>query len=242
MGLLVLILSVFTLGFPWYFVLLKYPGSNCQNLVLYSWADQYCYSRGDCTPDMTCDTTKTNWQDDCTAAMNDQCSARKTTFNVALGLTAVSTFCALFVSLGFCIRCCSSNYKRRNPLHVVLTLVSLSSLVGALTYFAIQAPKTNGVWCLGTTACNTLWGENSATTTINWAWGTAGWVVGCVTVLFMLISLCMSCQRSSDEVDLGSYYSMGEHVEGVQPHTQRHSHSQNNGNYQYTSASTTYVG
>jgi len=235
-GFLVLVLSVFSLGFPWYFMAVKDPTgqTNCEILELTSWVDRYCYSRGDC-PSVVGDEcpTSTNWQDACNGASG--CDDRKRTFDVTLALVALSTFCALFVWLGFCIRCCSSNYKRRNPLHTIMTFVSLASLVTAIVYFAIQTPKTNCDVLPVVSSCNQLWGYSSQ---LNLTFGPAGWAAACFTSLILFIALCMSCQRSSDEMDLGTYYSMGEHVEGSS-HARR---SQSHNHHNYTSASTSYVG
>jgi hypothetical protein len=227
----VLILSLFTVAFPWYFIAWKDPsGSGCEVLKLTSWMDEYCVSKN--CPDVISDAcTKINWQDQCSGI--DGCDDRKRVFDISLGLTAVSTFCALFVSVGFCIRCCSSAHKRRNPLHIVTSLMSLILLAGALTYFAIKIPSNN-FWCDGESyTCNRFWGHDSNTGV---TWGPAGWVAGCFTAIIVLLSLCMSCQRSGDEIELGTYYSVGEHGEGSYGRTS------NTHNFTHTAASTNYAG
>jgi len=240
MGILVLVLSLFTVAFPWYFAVVKpIEGSDCEIMTLVSWMDSYCVAKN--CPDGACETSKTNWQDDCSGV--DGCDDRKRVFDVTLGLVAVSTFCALFVALGFCIRCCSSSYKRRNPLHIITNLMALILLGGALTYFAVKIPDTNPMWCAMSTPtgfwndCGRFWGSNN--TLMNVTWGPAGWISGVFTAVFILISLCMSCQRSGDEIELGTYYSVGEHGEGSYNRApSSHNHKQTN----YTATGTNYVG
>jgi hypothetical protein len=181
---------------------------------------------------------KNNWQDDCAGI--DGCDDRKRVFDLSLGLTAVATFCALFVSIGFCIRCCSNTpaCTRRNPLHIVTTIMALILLVGALIYFAVKVPKTN-FWCASQElpfACDSFWGHDSTT---GFTWGPAGWVAGVFTSIVVLISLCMSCQRSGDEIELGTYYSVGEHGEGSYGRTSASHNFTTTHNY---SAGTNYVG
>jgi len=213
MGLLALVTCVFTLGFPWYFQVTTFPnvvsGGTCTVLNLQSWMDSFCYSTNCADGDSValCPQSVTHWQSDC-----DDCSDMKRVFNISLALTVVSTFCALFVCLGFCIRCCSSTHGQRSPLHVIMTVVSIASLIGALVYFAIAYPKS--------TQAGTFWG-NSDDGVVKTVYGPAGWVAGCVASLILLITLCMSCMRGDDETRNGSYYSMGEHLESQ---TQRHPH------------------
>jgi len=241
MGIFVLVLSLFTVAFPWYFIVTKpIPGNDCEVLTLFSWMDAYCYTKN-CPSEVSCTDNKVNWQDMCSSM--DGCDDRKRVFDVTLGLVAVSTFCALFVFLGFCIRCCSHSYKRRNPLHIITNMLALIFLGGALAYFAVKVPDTNPMWCTlsdGTTQwndCGRFWGSNNTIMSITW--GPAGWIAGVFTGVFVLISLCMSCQRSGDEIELGTYYSVGEHGEGSY---NRASNSHNYHQQQYTTAGTNYVG
>jgi hypothetical protein len=232
-GILVLVFSLFTVGFPWYFRAQKVVGTECEVLALTSWIDEYYYTKN-------CDgvaifPSNLNWQNQCdTPDAYDGCSDRKRVFDVTLGLVAVSAFCSLFVALGFCIRCCSSGHKRRNPLHVVMSVTSLLLLVLALVYFAVEAPKTN-FWCVDSTDqnCHRLWGHNSQ---LDITWGPAGWAAGCITALMISLSLCMSCQRSTDEVELGTYYSVGDHSEATMANRYA-TH-----NYSHTATGTNYVG
>jgi len=241
MGILVLVLSLFTVAFPWSFIAGKNSDSGCEVVQLYSWIDQYCYSKN--CPDSAsslCDmANKINWHDNCvfnaaTADAKNDCDTRKTTFEVALGLSAVSTFCSLFVALGFCIRCCSTSHKRRNLLHVVMNFVALILLGGALAYFAVKVPATNSA-VFSNENDNRFWGSESVLNA-SYSWGPAGWIAGVFTGVVMLISLCMSCQRSGDEIELGTYYSVGEHGEGSYGRTS------NTHNFTHTSASTNYAG
>jgi len=239
MGILVLVLSLFTVAFPWYFVAWKDPqGSGCEILTLTSWMDQYCYSSSQCPSGLSDSCTKLNWQNQCSGL--DGCDDLKRVFDVSLGLSAVSTFCALFVAVGFCVRCCSSAYKRRNPLHIVTNLFALILLAGALAYFAVKVPQNNNLLC-GDDTCNRFWGSNSDTGV---TWGPAGWIAGCFTAIFILISLCMSCQRSGDEIELGTYYSVGDHAEGA-PNTFARTSNSHNFTHNYAGshyAGTNYVG
>jgi len=216
---LVLVLALFTVGFPWYFVSYKDPaGSGCEVLTLSSWIDEYCWSKN-CQ--FECN-NKVNWQDAC-----DDCDDRKRDFNITLGVVAISTFLALFVSLGFCVRCCSSSYKRRNPLHVIIAIFAFLFLTAGLVYFYIATPKNNA--CLNSgfpVDCDRFWGSNDQ----GFTWGPAGWVAGCFTAVIMAASLCLSCQRSGDEIDMGTYYSVGEHGDSYQH------------NYTHTTAGTNYAG
>jgi len=234
-GILVLVLTLFTVAFPWYFVAWKDPSSSCEVLQLQSWIDVYCMSKScpQVISDVCSKMNNNNWQDDCAGV--DGCDDRKRAFDVSLGLTAVSTFCALFVSIGFCIRCCSESYKRKNPLHVVTTLMSFVLLVGALIYFAVQVPKTN-YWCTSQHLpfnCDSFWGHDSAT---GFTYGPAGWVAGVFTAVVVLISLCMSCQRSGDEIELGTYYNVGEHGEGS------YGRASGSAPHNFTSANSNYAG
>jgi hypothetical protein len=180
--------------------------------------------------------SRTNWQDVCTDSNSGvDCGNQKTVFDVALGCVAVSTLCALFVSIGFCVRCCSS-HKRRHPLHIAANLLAFIFLVGALVYFGTQVSKSH------ISGNGKFWGHLELAPGVKYTWGPAGWVAGVISALFISISLCMSCQRSSDEVEFGSYYSVGEHSESTMARDpSRHSHSHNH-NHNYTSASTNYVG
>jgi len=211
--------NVFTLGFPWYFYAEKTPnaeGGSCTQLQLQSWMDTYSFCQScDSCPDVA------HWQSDCNSNVYD-CTGAKTTWNVSLALTVIATFCSLFVCIGFFIRCCSSQ-GQRSYLHVVMNLVTFTSMLTALIYFAVAWPKHNCV--LGT--CQSFWGSQTVASD-ELAWGPAGWIAGCLCCVFTSISLCMSCRRSEDEESRGSYYSMDTHhdhhhqqqQQPQQPHTQ----------------------
>jgi len=88
---------------------------------------------------------------------------------------------------------------------MVMGIVTIASLVAALTYFAIEWPKY-----VATMGQNKFWGYQDGTT-----WGPAGWIAACIGAIVVFISLLCSCQRSSEEAQYGSYYSMGDHSEST---------------------------
>jgi len=222
-GLLALISAVFTLGFPWYFNGTKSAnaeGGSCTILSLQSWMDNYFICNG-C--DLPCPDTL-HWQSDCDDTLTD-CTDLKRTFNVTLALNVISTFCSLFVCVGFFIRCCSSQ-GQRSYLHMIMNTLSFGSMLTALIYFAVALPKYNCNYVTGT--CQAFWGTDDGAVQV--VWGPAGWAAGCVCCVLTSISLCMSCRRSADEESRGSYYSMDVHHDAAvqpyyepqqqQPHTQ----------------------